>query len=207
MAANGGGVTMFHKGRFLAAIILFLIAIFALPFYQHAQAAEIQVAAFDSLDVNIDILANSDMEITETQKYSFLEGTFHYGLRWIPLDEVDSIDKIQVYEEGRTYVRNPAVRRWIDNYKQSGESPAGDYYAYYTWIEDNKLWIGWWYPETRGGEPRLRNQLCRSRWTVAARGRRPAVLDSCFRWPGCSYRQGNGNHTLSGDNIRPASNL
>jgi hypothetical protein len=151
MAANGGEVTMLHKGRLLAAVILFFIAMAILPFYQHTQAAEITVVSFDSLQVNIDILSNSDMEITETQKYSFLEGNFHYGYRWIPLDEVDSIDEIQVYEEGRPYVRNPAVRRWIDNYKQTGESPAGDYYAYYTWIEDNKLWIGWWYPETRGG--------------------------------------------------------
>jgi hypothetical protein len=151
VAVNRGGVTLLHKGRLLAAVVLFLLTIATLPFYKYTQAAEIQSASFDSIHVNIDILSNSDMKITETQKYSFLEGTFHYGYRWIPLDEVGSIDRVQVYEDGRPYVRNPAVRRWIDNYKQTGESPAGDYYAYYTWIEDNKLWIGWWYPETKGG--------------------------------------------------------
>jgi predicted phage tail protein len=142
---------MFHRVRLLSAIILFLVAISVLPLHQYTRAAELQVATFDSFHVDINILSNSDMEITETQKYSFLEGTFHYGYRWIPLDEVGSIDTIQVYEDGRPYVRNPAVRRWIDNYQQTGESPAGDYYAYYTWTEDDKLWIGWWYPETKGG--------------------------------------------------------
>ena len=128
----GEGVTILRKGRLPTAIILFLIAIFVLPCYQHTRAAEMQVTTFDFLYVDIDILSNSDMEITETQKHSFLEGTFHYGCRWIPLDEVDSIDDVQVYEDGRPYLRDPAVRRWIENYKQSGESPAGDYYAYYT---------------------------------------------------------------------------
>jgi hypothetical protein len=151
MAAKGGGVMMFHKISLLAAIILCLTVISLLPLSQHTRAAELQTTSFDSLHVDINILSNSDMGITETHKYSFLEGTFHYGCRWIPLDEVESIDKIQVYEDGRPYIRNPAVRRWIDNYKKTGESPAGDYYAYYTWIEDDMLWIGWWYPETRGG--------------------------------------------------------
>ncbi len=151
MVANRGGVTVLRKRRFLAAIILFLVVISVLPLTRYSQAAEIEVTTFDFLHVDIDILSNSDMEITETQKYSFLEGTFHYGYRWIPLDEVGSIDEVQVYEDGCPYVRDPAVRRWIENYKQSGESPAGDYYAYYTWNEDDKLWIGWWYPETKGG--------------------------------------------------------
>ncbi len=142
---------MLRKRRFLAAIILFLVIISVLPFARYSQAAEIEVTTFDYLRVDIDVLSNSDMKITETQKYSFLEGTFHYGYRWIPLDEVGSIDEVQVYEDGRPYARDPAVRRWIEKYKQTGESPAGDYYAYYTWTEDDKLWIGWWYPETKGG--------------------------------------------------------
>ncbi|HEY40894.1 MAG TPA: DUF2207 domain-containing protein [Dehalococcoidia bacterium] len=142
---------MLRKSRLLAVIILFLIVFSVLPSYQHTRAAETQVASFDSLHVDINILSNSDMEVIETQKYSFLEGTFYYGYRWIPLDEIESIDEIQVYEDGRPYIRNPAVKRWIDNYKQTGEAVAGDYYAYYTWIEDDKLWIGWWYPETKGG--------------------------------------------------------
>jgi hypothetical protein len=141
----------FHKGRVLAAIVLFLTIVTLLPSYQSTRAAELQTTSFDSLHVDINILSNSDMEITETHKYSFLAGTFHYGCRWIPLDEIESIDRIQVYEDGRPYLRNPAVRRWIDDFKKTGESPAADYYAYYTWIEDNRLWIGWWYPETKGG--------------------------------------------------------
>jgi hypothetical protein len=144
-------VSMLHKSLWLVALFLLLIAVPALSLCLQAQAAEEPVTSFDSLKVDINILSNSDMEITEVQKYSFLSGNFHYGYRWIPLDEVDSIDQIQVYEDGSPYVLDPAVRRWIDNYKKTGESPAGNYYAYYSWAEDNKLWIGWWYPETQGG--------------------------------------------------------
>lgn len=57
---------MFHKGRLRAAVILFFIAISIIPCYQHALAAEVLVASFDSLQVDIDIQSNSDMEITET---------------------------------------------------------------------------------------------------------------------------------------------
>ncbi|HEY33206.1 MAG TPA: hypothetical protein G4O10_08905 [Dehalococcoidia bacterium] len=134
---------MLHKSSWLVALFLLLTAVPTLSLCLQAQAAEEQVTSFDSLQVDINILANSDMEITETQKYSFLSGTFHYGYRWLPLDGIDSIDGIQVYEDGSPYVRDSAVRRWIDNYKNTGESPAGNYYAYYSWIEDNKLWIGW----------------------------------------------------------------
>ncbi|UCB42241.1 MAG: DUF2207 domain-containing protein [Dehalococcoidales bacterium] len=142
---------MLHKNSWLAAFCLLLIAVPTLALCLQVQAAEEEITSFDSLHIDINILSNSDMEITETQKYSFLSGTFHYGYRWIPLDGVDSIDGVQVYEDGSPYLRNPAVKQWIDNYQKTGESPAGNYYAYHTWTEDNNLWIGWWYPETTGG--------------------------------------------------------
>lgn len=146
-----GWVTMLHKSSLLIALFSLLITVPTLALCLKAEADEGQSISFDSLRVDINVLSDSDMEITEVQKYSFLSGTFHYGYRWIPLDRVASIDGIQVSEDGSPYVRDPAVRRWIENYAKTGESPAGNYYAYYSWTDDDKLWIGWWYPETTGG--------------------------------------------------------
>ena len=118
-----GWVTMLHKSSWLAALFLLLIVVPTLALCLQVQAAEEQMTFFDSLQVDINILSNSDMEITETQKYSFLSGTFHYGYRWIPLDGVDSVDGIQVYEDGRPYVRDPAVRRWIETIRRPASPP------------------------------------------------------------------------------------
>jgi hypothetical protein len=135
--------------RLLVAAIF--IAIPVLTLCQQAQATAEQNVLFDSLLVDINVLSNSDIEITETQKYSFLSGNFHYGYRWIPLDAVDSIDEIQVYEDGHPYIMDPTVRQWIDDYQNAGEFPDENYCAYCTWTEGDNLWIGWWYPATKGG--------------------------------------------------------
>lgn len=148
---------MFRIGHFLLAVAIFVLVIIttltltALTLHKQAQADAGQVSAFDYLEVDIDILNNSDMEITETHKYSFITGTFHYGYRWIPLDAVESIDSVEVGEDGQLYTQDPAVQRWIKDYQTMDESPPENYYAYCTWIEGDKLWIGWWYPETTGG--------------------------------------------------------
>lgn len=104
----------------------------------------------DFLDVNINILTNSDIEVTEIQKFVFTLGNFHYGYRWLPLEKVDSIDRVEVWENGKKYPQNPAVKGWIDTENREGSSGGGDTYAFTTWIENNKFWIGWWFPKTRG---------------------------------------------------------
>jgi len=142
---------MLYRCLLLVAVLGVLVAIPVLGLGRQTLAADEQETLFDFLTVDINILANSDMEITETQKYSFFGGTFYYGYRWIPLDEVESIDKIEVYEDGRPYPRDPVVRRWIDTYRKTGELPTDSTYAYCTWTEGDRLWIGWWYPETTGG--------------------------------------------------------
>jgi len=111
---------------------------------------------YDFINVDINILANSDMEITETQKFIFTSGDFHHGYCWLPLDKVDSIEGVEVWENGRKYPQNPAVKEWIDTQKKEGGSGGGDTYAFTTWTEDNKLWIGWWFPQTRGGSRTFR---------------------------------------------------
>ena len=126
---------MDRMSRLLVAAVLILIAVPELLLCPQAQAATEQASSFDSLQVDINILSNSDMEITETQKYSFFDGVFRYGYRWILLDGVDSIDEIQVYEDGIPYVLEPAVRRWIEDCEKTGKAVSGNYSTYYTWTE------------------------------------------------------------------------
>ena len=114
-----------------------------------AQAVD-QLYHYDSIDVNIDIQSNSDMDITETQKLVYQSGTFYYAYRWIPLDRIDIIDSVSVSEGNRLYPENPAVRKWIEERQEDGTAPGGNSYAFSTWIDNNKRWIGWWFPATSG---------------------------------------------------------
>jgi hypothetical protein len=107
-----------------------------------------QVYHYDSINVDIKILENSDLQISETQAFVFTSGDFHYGFRWIPTDRLESIDNVEVWEGDRQYPLNPSVKEWIDVRKKTGKSPGGETYAYATWTESNKFWIGWWFPRT-----------------------------------------------------------
>ena len=73
---------------------------------------------WEFINVNIEVQENGDMLVTETQKYVFTAAHTNERYRWIPLDKVDRIDNVEVYEEER---------------KLSAT----------TGIEDNLLWIRW----------------------------------------------------------------
>ena len=53
---------------------------------------------YDFINADINILSNGDLEITETQKFAYTSGDFHYGFRWIPLDKVEAIDQVEIWE-------------------------------------------------------------------------------------------------------------
>ncbi|HEX7365095.1 MAG TPA: DUF2207 domain-containing protein, partial [Dehalococcoidia bacterium] len=106
---------------------------------------------YQSINVDISILDNSDMRISEVQTFNFTSGDFHYGFRWIPTDRLNYIDNVQVWEGDRQYPFNAAVEDWIIVRQETGESPGGDTYAYATWIKDGKFCFGWWFPETSHG--------------------------------------------------------
>jgi hypothetical protein len=111
-------------------------------------AAAERVYHYESINVDIKILENSDIQVSEIQTFVFTSGDFHYAYRWIPTDRLESIDSVEVWEGDRQYPLNPAVKEWIDIRKETGRSPGGDTYAYATWTEKNKFWVGWWFPET-----------------------------------------------------------
>ncbi|MCI5131835.1 MAG: hypothetical protein D3904_09985, partial [Candidatus Electrothrix sp. EH2] len=69
-------------------------------FLLNAQTASAKSPPFywDFINVLIDVQENGDMLVTETQKYVFTGPHSNERYRYIPLDKVDGIDQIEVYE-------------------------------------------------------------------------------------------------------------
>ena len=104
----------------LAGFILLVALLFALAATTFttapAQAASSYYYQFINVDINI--LSNGDMEITETQKLVYTSGEFHHGYRWIPLDKVESIYSVKVSEGDEAYPQNGEVSTWINAWKK-----------------------------------------------------------------------------------------
>ncbi|MCI5130633.1 MAG: DUF2207 domain-containing protein [Candidatus Electrothrix sp. EH2] len=66
----------------------------------NAQTASAKSPPFywDFINVLIDVQQNGDMLITETQKYVFTGPHSNERYRYIPLDKVDEIDQVEVFE-------------------------------------------------------------------------------------------------------------
>jgi hypothetical protein len=68
---------------------------------------------YDYINVDINVLQNGNMEITEIQKLDYKSGDFHYAYRWIPADRVEDITDVSVSEQGPDYQPNSSVEDWI----------------------------------------------------------------------------------------------
>ncbi len=73
---------------------------------------------WDFINVDIDVQTNGDMLITENQKYVFTKRGNNQRYRYIPLDKVDKITDVSVFEEDKKI-------------------------AFDTGIENNNFWIRW----------------------------------------------------------------
>ncbi|MBM3142684.1 MAG: hypothetical protein FJ005_06520 [Chloroflexi bacterium] len=106
------------NARFLNKGLISILAVFAalglLLSSFGALAASDRVYHYESINVDIRILENSNMESSETQTLVFTSGDFHYGFRWIPTDRLESIDNVEVCEGDQRYPLNPSVKEWID---------------------------------------------------------------------------------------------
>src|SRR4030042_6369420 len=139
-------------GRWPCLLTVLIALGLSLSNFQALAAAD-RVYHYESINVDIKILENSDLQISETQAFVFTSGDFHYGFRCIPTDRLELIDNVEVWEGDRQYPLNPLAKEWIDVRKETGKSPGGETHAYATWTESNKFWIGWWFPEKRNSSP------------------------------------------------------
>ncbi|MCI5193529.1 MAG: DUF2207 domain-containing protein [Candidatus Electrothrix sp. AU1_5] len=99
-------------------LAVYVQAIVLAVFLLNAQTASAKSPPFywDFINVLIDVQENGDMLVTETQKYVFTGPHSNERYRYIPLDKVDGIDQIEVYEGEEklsfsTNIKNN--QRWI----------------------------------------------------------------------------------------------
>jgi hypothetical protein len=106
---------------------------------------------YEAIDVDVSILPDHDVRITETQRFVYTTGSFNYGYRWIPTSDVEWIGDVRVSGSGRPYPHDAAVRGWIEACRTGGAAAGGDTHAFATWTEHERFWIGWWFPEVTNG--------------------------------------------------------
>ena len=88
---------------------------------------------WERLDVQMTILTNSDIQVVETQELVFTEGTFAKGSRNIPMNRLEAIADVEVWEGDRPYAPN-------------SDRP----YGFTTSVEGGDFYIRWNFPETSG---------------------------------------------------------
>ena len=76
---------------------------------------------WDFMNVVIEVQENGDMLVTETQQYVFTASHTNERSRWLPLDKVDRIEGVEVFEDGRILAST-------------------------TEIVNNQVWIRWRHP-------------------------------------------------------------
>ncbi len=71
---------------------------------------------WDSIDVDLTLETDGDLLVTETQKYVFTQNHTHERYRYIPLDGIDSITDVAVYENNEPLTVETGIRNndyWI----------------------------------------------------------------------------------------------
>ncbi|MGQ9517868.1 MAG: DUF2207 family protein, partial [Anaerolineae bacterium] len=87
---------------------------------------------WDRFDVDITILPNGDFQVVEFQKIVFIGGTFSQGYRNIPLERVERITNVEVWEGNTPYTL-------------SRSNKPGTYEVL---EEDNQLVVNWYFEPT-----------------------------------------------------------
>ncbi len=118
----------------LLRLSLLLLALLLIP--SGVLLAQDKTLVWNRYDVNIKVMPNADMEIEEIQEIMFTNGSFHFGYRSVPLDRVESLRNIRIYERQGD--------RLLEYKSASGEAP----YTFKTWQEGGEQVIRWYFPET-----------------------------------------------------------
>ena len=107
---------MVYKRLVVGLLFSLLVAIPIAVLPGQALAADPVPFYWDFINVDIDVQGNGDMLVTETQKYVFTASHTNERYRYIPLDKVDSIDSIEVSEEGQVLTATTGTKNnqlWI----------------------------------------------------------------------------------------------
>jgi hypothetical protein len=84
--------------RQLLAVFLQVVVFALLLLNTQTASAKSSPFYWEFINVLIDVQMNGDMLVTETQKYVFTGPHSKERYRYIPLDKVDGIDQIEVFE-------------------------------------------------------------------------------------------------------------
>ena len=109
-------------------MLLTLAVVLAIAGTAHAQS---QSLYWERFDVNITVLPNGDFVVEEIQEITFTSGEFHFGYRNIPMDRLDSITGVEVWEGDRRY----------------GPGSGGEY-TFETSVDGGDFVVKWYFPYT-----------------------------------------------------------
>ncbi|RWX44037.1 putative membrane protein (DUF2207), partial [Candidatus Electrothrix marina] len=84
--------------KFLQHLLSSSILLMTVLLSSHAVEAKPVPFYWEFINVEIDVQWNGNMLVTETQKYVFTSAYTNERYRYIPLDRVDSIDNVEVFE-------------------------------------------------------------------------------------------------------------
>jgi positive regulator of sigma E activity len=98
--------------KLLTLILAMLVSVST----QIVSAQEPSPFYWEFIHVEIDVQENGDMLVTETQKYVFTASYSNKRYRWLPLDKVDSIENVEVFEGDRKLSVTTRIKKnqqWI----------------------------------------------------------------------------------------------
>ena len=88
---------MAHTRRLVLGLIVLLLLLSPAP----RARAQSKSFVWERFDVQFEILPDGSFWVRETNQIRSSAGTFTFGFREIPLDRVEEIRDVRVYEEGR----------------------------------------------------------------------------------------------------------
>ncbi len=141
--------------RTLSMVTFPLLAILSSLLLASSAAAAPQAPYFQRFDVDIALQQNGDFIVTENQTVAFGSQSAHHGFRTIPMDRVEQITGVTVFEQRLQYQQAAAsglsVKREGDTTSfslQIGNSGQETPNSYKVEQKDGNLNVDWWFPPT-----------------------------------------------------------
>ena len=114
--------------RFCPSFVLALVVALVTMGVVHAQS---QSLYWERFDADITVLPNGDFVVEEVQEITFTSGEFHFGYRNIPMERLENITGVGVWEGNRRY-----------------EPGSGGEYTFETSVDGGDFVVKWYFPYT-----------------------------------------------------------